>query len=327
MEMEEESLADVRKDNTIKTRCVRFGVDYIERRHGETSAEQQQRHNTLQKAIERERKRRARAQQSTEELRSTQDANTAARKRTRAQQSLDERRSTQDADTAARKRTRAQQSPEVRRSTQDADTASRKRTRAQQSQEERDDGRRQDREARRRKRSVDDTRDSVFNDNCFHTLNPPDENFKKSLVMKAIKQATRTKRPNGTHQATVCVVCDRVIIGEEKVCNISTERLEENRHRISVVAYEEFYRKPLHPLLVEQYSVEGLDGLLLSPRAYREGDNFECCQSCNSSMQPSKAKKKGSKPPKYAIANGFVIGHFPSVIQIPGEVEPRRIGL
>ena len=54
-----------------------------------------------------------------------------------------------------------------------ADTASRKRTRAQQSQEERDDGRRQDREARRRKRSVDDTRDSVFNDNCFHTLNPP----------------------------------------------------------------------------------------------------------------------------------------------------------
>jgi len=229
MEMDEESLADVRRDNTIKTRCVRFGVDYIERRHGETSAEQQQRHNTLQKAIERERKRRARAQQSPEELRSTQDANTAARKRTIAQQSLDERRSTQDADTAARKRTRAQQSPEVRRSTQDADTASRKRTRAQQSQEERDDGRRQDREARRRKRSVDDTRDSVFNDNCFHTLNPPDENFKKSLVMKAIKQATRTKRPNGTHQATVCVVCDRVIIGEEKVCNISTERLEENR--------------------------------------------------------------------------------------------------
>jgi len=32
--------------------------------------------------------------------------------------------------------------------------------------------------------------------------------------------------------------------------------------------------------------VEGLDGLLLSPRAYREGDNFECCQSCNSGMQP-----------------------------------------
>eukprot|EP00984_Skeletonema_dohrnii_P023481 scaffold12573_cov156-Skeletonema_dohrnii-CCMP3373.AAC.1 len=211
--MDEESLVDVRRDNTIKTRCVRFGVDYIERRHGETSAEQQQRHNTLQKAIERERKRRARAQQSPEE-----------------------RRSTQDADTVARKRTRAQQSQEELRSTQDADTAARKRTRAQQSQEERDDGRRQDREARRRERSVDDSRDSDFNDNCFHTLNPPDENFKESLVMKAIKQVIRTKRPNGTHQATVCVVCDRVIIGEEKVCNTSTERLEENRHRISVVA-------------------------------------------------------------------------------------------
>ena len=52
MEMDEESLADVRRDDTIKTRCVRFGVDYIERRHGETSAEQQQRHNTLQKTID-----------------------------------------------------------------------------------------------------------------------------------------------------------------------------------------------------------------------------------------------------------------------------------
>eukprot|EP00984_Skeletonema_dohrnii_P004098 scaffold1419_cov96-Skeletonema_dohrnii-CCMP3373.AAC.1 len=28
MEMDEESLADFRRDNTIKTTCVRFGVDY-----------------------------------------------------------------------------------------------------------------------------------------------------------------------------------------------------------------------------------------------------------------------------------------------------------
>eukprot|EP00984_Skeletonema_dohrnii_P022687 scaffold11781_cov86-Skeletonema_dohrnii-CCMP3373.AAC.1 len=175
------------------------------------------------------------------------------------------------------------------------DRERKRRARAQQSPEEREDGRRHDRGARRRERSVDDTRDSVFK--------------------------------NETHQVKVCVVCDRVIIGEEKVCNISAERLEENRHRISVDVnvYEEFYRKTLHPLLVEQYSVEGLDRLLLSPRAYREGDNFECCQSCNSSMQPSKAKKKGSKPPKYAIANVFAIGHFPSVIQIPGEAERRRV--
>eukprot|EP00985_Skeletonema_marinoi_P009887 scaffold4654_cov155-Skeletonema_marinoi.AAC.1 len=54
--MDEESLADVRRDNTIKTRCVRFGVDYIERRHGETSAEQQQRHNHSKRPLnERER--------------------------------------------------------------------------------------------------------------------------------------------------------------------------------------------------------------------------------------------------------------------------------
>jgi len=32
-----------------------------------------------------------------------------------------------------------------------------------------------------------------------------------------------------------------VIIGDEKLCIISTERLEKYRHRISVDAYEEFY--------------------------------------------------------------------------------------
>ena len=79
MEMDEESLADIRKENAIKTRCVTFGVNYIERRQDETAAEKEQRHITF-KANDRERRKRARAQQSPEECRSTQDANTVARK-------------------------------------------------------------------------------------------------------------------------------------------------------------------------------------------------------------------------------------------------------
>eukprot|EP00984_Skeletonema_dohrnii_P026968 scaffold16402_cov86-Skeletonema_dohrnii-CCMP3373.AAC.1 len=48
-------------------------------------------------------------------------------------------------------------------------------------------------------------------------------------------------RADGKYQATVCVFCDRSIIGEEKVCLKSKERLEENRSRLSVQSY---YTKP-----------------------------------------------------------------------------------
>ena len=107
MEMDEESLADIRKENSIKTKCVTFGVNYIERRQGETAAEKEQRHNTLQKAIERERKKRARAHQSPEERRSIQNANTASRKRKRAQQSQEEREDGRRQDREARRRKRS----------------------------------------------------------------------------------------------------------------------------------------------------------------------------------------------------------------------------
>eukprot|EP00984_Skeletonema_dohrnii_P026770 scaffold16177_cov127-Skeletonema_dohrnii-CCMP3373.AAC.1 len=112
MEMDEESLADVRRDNTSKQDVLDLVsiilndamVRHLLNNNDDTI-------HSKRPLNERERDV-SRAQQSPEERRSTQDANTAARKRTRAQQSLelDERRSTQDADTAARKRTRAQQS-------------------------------------------------------------------------------------------------------------------------------------------------------------------------------------------------------------------------
>jgi len=92
--------------------------------------------------------------------------------------------------------------------------------------EQREDERRPNTASRRRHRAMDaeNNDDHIFED-MFRTLNTPDENLKKLLIIEAIKQATRTKRPDGTHQAAVCVVCDRVIIGDEKVCNISQRDL------------------------------------------------------------------------------------------------------
>ncbi|KAL7493250.1 hypothetical protein ACHAWT_002306 [Skeletonema menzelii] len=155
--------------------------------------------------------------------------------------------------------------------------------------------------------------------------NPPTKEYIDSLVQDAIKAVTRTMRADGTHQATVCVVCDRFIIGEEKVHQISKQRLEQNRSRLSVQSYEEFYGS-MHPLLIDQYVVEDLAGMLLSPRSYRDGDNFECCSTCFASTKQSVANKS-DKPPKHAIANGFAIGHLPSVLFIKGEDEPRVVDL
>ena len=50
--------------------------------------------------------------------------------------------------------------------------------------------------------------------------------------------------------------------------------------------------------------------MLLSQRSRKESDGYVTCSSCYSRMQPKMAKKK--TPPKNAMANGFVIGCFPS---------------
>ena len=67
-----------------------------------------------------------------------------------------------------------------------------------------------------------------------------------------------------------------------------------HKHRLSVEAYEAFYNgDKLNPILVEQYNVEGLPGLLLSPRSFKRHDgHFECCSECFNSLKPSKKDTK-----------------------------------
>ena len=72
-------------------------------------------------------------------------------------------------------------------------------------------------------------------------------------------------------------------------------------------------------ILANQYCVEDFPGLLLSPRSYRDGENFECCSSCYSSLMPSKAKDASTKSPNYTIANGFAIVHIPSDLMIGAQ--------
>ena len=140
----------------------------------------------------------------------------------------------------------------------------------------------------------------------------------KKAIDKGIAFATRTRRKDGNHQASVCVICDRCIIGTETIHSMSKERILLNQVRISVKSYEEHYGEELNTTVVKQYEVADLPGLLLSPRSYREDDNFETCSSCFESMKPSKAQDS-KKPPKHAIANGFVIGHIPNRLIVEDE--------
>ena len=56
---------------------------------------------------------------------------------------------------------------------------------------------------------------------------------------------------------------------------------------------------------------------------------YECCESCYGNFHYA-TKKKEHNPPKYALANGFVIGHLPvpfSFSDKNGEVWIRSINV
>jgi hypothetical protein len=75
-----------------------------------------------------------------------------------------------------------------------------------------------------------------------------------------------------------------------------------------------------------QINVDDLKGMLLSPQSRKYPNGYAMCSVCYSGMQLHMATKK--TPPKFSIANGFVIGSFPQEIQFTnkdGERVTRKI--
>ncbi len=103
----------------------------------------------------------------------------------------------------------------------------------------------------------------------------------------------------------------------EKVEIIEKQELLLNSFKLSVSSYEEYYdRVPLHPESVKQYQVDDddLKRLLLSPRSRLHQNGYECCESCYISLAVTKKESNEYNPSRYAIANGFALGHIPLVI-------------
>jgi hypothetical protein len=154
------------------------------------------------------------------------------------------------------------------------------------------------------------------------------ENVINHSMKESLKYLHRTKDPENPlkHRAIVCIICDRFIIGTEIIHKLTKEQILLLERRLSVASYEEYYETKIKSEVTKQYEVNGLKGMILSPRSRRYCNGYATCTVCNSGMQASMASKK--TPPRFAIANGFVIGSFPRVIHIinkEDEVVKRKI--
>jgi hypothetical protein len=82
----------------------------------------------------------------------------------------------------------------------------------------------------------------------------------------------------------------------------------------------------LIPEVRKQYMINdgNLKDLLLSPRARKNHNGYSTCSCYFSGMQPNMTRKRF--PPKFAIANGFVIGSMPKILQLTTTNFEKKIG-
>ncbi len=120
------------------------------------------------------------------------------------------------------------------------------------------------------------------------------------------------------------IICDHFIIGTEAIHKLTKEDIGANSEKLGVKSYEENYQTTLKAEVKKQYQVQGLQDMLLSPQPRKYPDGYSTCSACYTGMQPKLALKK--TPPKFAIANGFVIGSFPQEIKFFNKEGQRVTG-
>ncbi len=82
--------------------------------------------------------------------------------------------------------------------------------------------------------------------------------------MKEAKQFLhRTWDPGNPHRhrATVCIICDRFIIGTETIHKLTKEDFGAHSERLGVKSYEENYQTTLKAKVKRQYQVQGLQDM------------------------------------------------------------------
>ncbi len=114
-------------------------------------------------------------------------------------------------------------------------------------------------------------------------------------AMKETKQSLhRTWDPANPlwHRATVCIICDRFIIGTETIHKLTKEDIGAHSKRLGVKIYEEYYQTTLKAEVKKQYRVQSLQDMLLSPQFWKYPDGYATCSVYYTGMQPQMVSKK-----------------------------------
>jgi hypothetical protein len=111
-----------------------------------------------------------------------------------------------------------------------------------------------------------------------------------NVIDRAMKEAKqflhRTRDPANPHmhRATVCIICNRFIIGTETIHKLTKEDIGAHSGRLGIKSYKEYYQTTLKAEVKRQYQVQGLQDMLLSPRSRKYPDGYATCSICYTGM-------------------------------------------
>lgn len=230
-------------------------------------------------------------------------------KKRRQHQSPIRRQERKSANSSRSKMGRMMQSPQQRKMRNKANSV---RNRERQKQESPQDRLRRisniisDKEKRRKRKSQSDDGDDDDDVNLEAAID--------YAVKQGKKKLHRTMNPEdpNLHRAYVCIVCDCFVHSSEPLKTMTRDQLVVHKRRLGVHEYEEYHNVTLKPELIRQYHVKGFSNMLLSPRSrllvHNRRKGWITCSHCRLSLRPHLQLKPN--PPRFSIANGFVIGEF-----------------
>ena len=121
-----------------------------------------------------------------------------------------------------------------------------------------------------------------------------------NAIERAMKEAKQilhrtqhTTNPH-SHKAIVCIVCDRFIIGTEKIHKLTSYQISQHSNRLSVKTYKTYHAETLKVEIRKQYQVNGdeLNDLLLSPQSRKFHNGYATCACCYKEMCQKLRNKK-----------------------------------
>ena len=164
-------------------------------------------------------------------------------------------------------------------------------------------------------------------------LNIPNETEKQTAIKNFMDDLNSyhieiTRKDNGKKELkpVICAVCDGIA-----KCPNWTSWVEIDKEFKELCLKTDLRKKRVENIykseLLESYTApdERLHDFILSPQSIIHNDNILVCKDCLSYMRKEckkwKNRKRYTRPPKEAIANGYIIGEAPKELTDLTEIE------